>query len=149
MQKIIDNQNLFVTQKLTKLKKSLNQDKSFDQPVSINESDSNAPPSTAFYFPGKHFEHHQSSFLPEDCKDGLKVFVTRNDEEFVKVGSCEVLYYGAFSYKYSNVEHKAAPLPDTIQQVVDRIHQDFPSSEKINSCLITKCTDGSSTCLPQ
>ena len=106
----------------------------------ISSSESMAPPSTAFCFPGKHFDHHQSSFLVEDCKDGLKVFVAQNDE---------VLYYGEFSYKYSNVEHKAAPLPDAIQQVVDRIHQNFPSSEKVNSCLITKYTNGSSTCPPQ
>ena len=87
-------------------------------------------------------------FFAEDCKDGLKVFGTQNDEEFVKVGSREVLYYGEFSYKYSNIEHKAAPLPDAIQKVVDRIHQNFPSSETVNSCLITKYTDGSSTCPP-
>ena len=55
---MIDNQNSFVTQELTKLKKSLNHDKSFDQPVSINESDSNAP-----VFTGKDFEHHKSNFL--------------------------------------------------------------------------------------
>ena len=91
-----------------------------------------ASPSTAFCFPCKHFDHHQYSFLAEDCKDGLKVFVTQNDKEFVKVGSRKVLYYGKFSYKYSNVEHKAAPLPDAIQKVVDRIHQNFPSSEKVN-----------------
>ena len=77
----------------------------------ISSSESMAPPSTAFCFPGKHFDHYQSSFLAKDCKDGLKVFVTQNDEEFVKVGSREVLYYGEFSYKYSNVEHKAALYP--------------------------------------
>ena len=139
LQKIVSGQNSFVTNELAKLK---------GKNSIISSSESMAPPSTAFCFPGKHFDHHQSSFLAEDCKDGLKVFVTQNDEEFVKVGSREVLYYGEFSYKYSNVEHKAAPLPDAIQQVVDRIHQNFPSSEKVNSCLITKYTDGSSTCPP-
>ena len=58
LQKMIDNQNSFVTQELIKLKKSLNQDKSVDQPVSINESDSNAP-----VFTVKHFDHHKSNFL--------------------------------------------------------------------------------------
>ena len=72
------------------------------------------------------------------------MFVTHNDEEFVEVGSREVLYYGEFYYKYNNVEHEASPLPDAIQKVVDKIHQDFLSSEKISSRLITKYTDGCS-----
>ena len=71
---MIDNQNSFVTQELTKLKKSLNQDKSVDQPVSINESDSNAP-----VFTVKHFDHHKSNFLEENIKDSLKQYVTGTD----------------------------------------------------------------------
>ena len=143
LQKMIDNQNSFVTQELTKLKKSLNQDKSVDQPVSINENDSNAP-----VFTVKHFDHHKSNFLEENIKDSLKQYVTGTDIEFKKVGNRDVLYFGDFSYKYSNIEHSACPMPNAIHQVIEKIHEQFPSEAKINSCLITKYTDGSSICPP-
>ena len=140
---MIDNQNSYVTQELTKLKKSLNQDKSVDQPVSINENDSNSP-----VFTVKHFDHHKSNFLEENIKDSLKQFVTGTDIEFKKVGNRDVLYFGDFSYKYSNIEHSACPMPNAIHQVIEKIHEQFPSEAKINSCLITKYTDGSSICPP-
>ena len=128
---------------MTKLKKSLNQDKSVDQPVSINENDSNAP-----VFTVKHFDHHKSNFLEENIKDSLKQYVTGTDIEFKKVGNRDVLYFGDFSYKYSNIEHSACPMPNAIHQVIEKIHEQFPSEAKINSCLITKYTDGSSICPP-
>ena len=78
----------------------MNQDKSVDQPVSINESDSNAP-----VFTVKHFDHHKSNFLEENIKDSLKQYVTGTDTEFKKVGNRDVLYFGDFSYKYSNIEY--------------------------------------------
>ena len=143
LQKMIDNQNSFVTQELTKLKKSLNQDISVDQPVSINDNDSNSP-----VFTVKHFDHHKSNFLEENIKDSLKQYVTGTDIEFKKVGNRDVLYFGDFSYKYSNIEHSACPMPNAIHQVIEKIHEQFPSEAKINSCLITKYTDGSSICPP-
>ena len=122
------------------LKQSINVSAEIDTPTAVKSS--------PCIFPGKHHDSHQPNFLQQDFKNALESFVAINDESVVKVGNRKVLYFGEYSYKYSNTEHRPSPLPDVIQKVVDKIHLDFPSSEKINSCLITKYTDGSSTCPP-
>ena len=141
LKNIVDSQNLFVTNELAKFKESIQECKTKQPDTTGSQPDMSS-------FPGKHFDHHKSGFLEEDGKDGLKQFVTENDEEFVKVGNRDVLYFGDFSYKYGNVEHNAAPMPDVLKQVIEKIHDNFSPSEKINSCLITKYTDGSSVCPP-
>ena len=142
LQRMIDNQNLFVTQELTKFKESLTQNKTLVEPTT-NETDSNAS-----VFSGNHFDHHESNFLEENLRTGLNQFVTETDNEFKKVGNRDVLYFGDFSYKYGNIEHSASPMPDALKHVIEKIHEQLPSEEKINSCLITKYTDGSSVCPP-
>ena len=97
-------------------------------------------------FPGKLFDSHQSGFLQQVCKDSLESFMSTSNENFVKVGSREVMYFGEFSYKYGNTEHKPSPVPSSIQKLIDEIHEKFPNSTKINSCLVTKYADGSSDC---
>ena len=99
-------------------------------------------------FSVKHFDHHKSNFLEENTRDSLKQFVTETETEFTKVGNRDVLYFGDFSYKYGQIEHSASPMPDALKHVIEKIHENFPSDEKINSCLITKYTDGSSVCPP-
>ena len=39
-------------------------------------------------------------------------------------------------------------MPDVIQEVIDIIHDKFPSNSKLNSCLVTKYENGSCTCPP-
>ena len=56
------------------------------------------------------------------------------------------LYYGDFGYKYGNMEHQPSPAPEVIQKIIDQIHNQFPLSSKVNSCLLTKYPDGSSIC---
>ena len=56
------------------------------------------------------------------------------------------MYFGEFSYKYGNTEHRPSPVPSSIQKLIDEIHDKFPNSTKINSCLVTKYADGSSDC---
>ena len=69
-----------------------------------------------------------------------------NNENFVKIGNREVLYFGDFTYKYTGGEHSPAPIPDEIKTVMDTIHEKFPLSTKSNSCLVTKYQTGTNFC---
>ena len=44
------------------------------------------------------------------------------------------------------MEHQPSPAPEVIQKIIDQIHNQFPLSSKVNSCLLTKYPDGSSIC---
>ena len=136
LQNIISNQE-------TVLKESLGTSKA-DHNASKNTSlNSNEP---VISFTGSHYDHHSNSFLEEECIDNLKTFVTENDTKFTKVGTREVLYFGEFGYKYGDTAHKPAPIPDSVQKVIDKIHSKFPNSTKVNSCLVTKYINGSIGC---
>ena len=86
------------------------------------------------------------NFLLDECKGDLETFLADNDENFVGVSSRELLYFGDYCNKYGNTEHKPSPIPDPIQKVIDKLHSKFPSSQKVNSCLVTKYADGQSDC---
>ena len=100
------------------------------------------------HFPGKHYDVHQHNFLSDDLKHQITTFISENNENFSKINQREVLYYGEFNYKYTGVEHKATQIPGVIQQAIDQIHENFPTGQKINSCLITKYVDEKSNCPP-
>ena len=81
-----------------------------------------------------------------DCRISLENFLTQHDENFIAVGNRKVVYFGEFSYRYSSAEHKEAPMPDIVQGAIDRIHEKFPNSARINSCLVTKYASGLCSC---
>ena len=136
LEKIVSAQNLFVTNELSKFKQSMQ----------TEQTHTNNDVHNPTVFPGKHYDHHQPNFLQDDCKNALDSFLAENDSNFVKVSDREVLYFGEFCYKYGTTAHQPSPMPNTIQQVIDEIHTKFPSSPKINSCLVTKYINGQSDC---
>ena len=137
-----------ISHDISEIKKSLNEMNS----INTNRVTNNVAPQVlsaqkfSHNFPGKHYNHHKHSFLPSDCKLNLESFIEANDTNFIKVGNREVLYYGDFGYKYGNMEHQPSPAPEVIQKIIDQIHNQFPLSSKVNSCLLTKYPDGSSIC---
>ena len=136
LEKIVSAQNAFVTDELSKYKASIQSEVTYP----------NNHPQNPHVFPGKCYDHHQPNFLQDECKNELESFLAENDDDFVKVSNREVLYFGEFCYKYGTTEHQPSSMPNTIQQVIDAIHSKFPSSPKINSCLVTKYVNGHSDC---
>ena len=136
LEKIVSAQNAFVIDELSKHRQSIQTETTCQKNHAQNPA----------VFPGKHYDHHQPDFLQANCKNDLESFLAENDGNFVSVGNREVLYYGEFCYKYGTTEHPPSPMPNTIQQVIDEIHEKFPSSLKINSCLVTKYINGQSDC---
>ena len=63
-----------------------------------------------------------------------------------EIGKFNTINYGDFGYKYGNMEHQPSPAPEVIQKIIYQIHNQFPLSSKVNSCLLTKYPDGSSIC---
>ena len=71
------------------------------------------------------------------CTD-LETFLTQSCGEFSDIGgSRDVLYYGEYAYKYSNVTHPALETPSIIENIIQCITNDHPNVE-INSCLVTR-----------
>ena len=138
LQNIVANQESFRIQEIAELKEKESQ----STVTCISSGDTGSRD----IFPGKHYVSHQSGFLQQVCKDSLESFISTSNENFVKVGNREVMYFGEFSYKYGNTEHRPSPVPSSIQKLIDEIHDKFPNSTKINSCLVTKYADGSSDC---
>ena len=141
LQKTLSDQNSASAFQLAQLKKSIKTVK----PIPNAKTDSD-PIQHVPKFPGKHYDHHQTGFMQPDCRISLENFVTQHDENFIAVGNRRVMYFGEFSYRYSSVEHKEAPMPDVVQGVIDQIHKEFPNSARINSCLVTKYASGLSSC---
>ena len=44
-------------------------------------------------FSGKHYDHHQTSFLQAECRNSLESFVSEHDEDFIGVGNRKVMYF--------------------------------------------------------
>ena len=141
LQKNLSNQNSASARELAQLKASIKSVK----PISTVQADPN-PMQNVPKFSGKHYDHHQTSFLQAECRNSLESFVSEHDEDFIGVGNRKVMYFGEFSYRYSSIEHKEAPMPDVVQGVIDQIHDKFPNSARINSCLVTKYASGLSSC---
>ena len=141
LQKTLSDQNSASALQLAQHKKSIKTVK----PIPNAKTDSD-PIQHVPKFPGKHYDQHQTGFMQHDCRISLENFVTQHDENFIAVGNRKVMYFGEFSYRYSSVEHKEAPMPDVVQGVIDRIHEKFPNSARINSCLVTKYASGLSSC---
>ena len=137
-----------ISHDISEIKKSLNEMNSINAKHVTHNIAPEVPSAQkpSHHFPGKHYNNHKPSFLPPDCKTNLESFIAVNDTSFVKVGNREVLYYGDFGYKYGNMEHQPSPAPEVIQKIIDQIHNQFPLSSKVNSCLLTKYPDGSSIC---
>ena len=147
LQKAITDQQSSFAQEISELKKSLCS-RIPEVPSSKKTSNSSIQGHNVSVFNGKPFDHHIRNFLSEEARDGLESFVNQNTANFTNINNREVIYFGEFSYKYGKTEHKPAPMPDVIQEVIDIIHDKFPSNSKLNSCLVTKYENGSCTCPP-
>lgn len=60
----------------------------------------------------------------------------------------EVRYYGDYKYWYTGGTHEPALPPACIKDVIDTINDKYPGSDKINSCLVTRYSDGNKFCPP-
>ena len=147
LHKAISDQHSTFVQELSEFKKSLSSQKS-EIPSCTNTS-SNDHGQRVPVFSGKPYDHHISNFLSEEVKNGLETFVNENDTNFTCLSTRQVTYFGEFSYKYGKTEHEPASMPAVIQKVIDEIHEKFPSDTKLNSCLVTKYENGTSSCPPQ
>ena len=143
MQKTISEQQSLFTKELSDFKKSLiSSTINTCATAELQSDDSGSTP----LFPGNHYNHHSSNFLEQENIVSLKAFVEDNHDNFTKVGDREVLYFGEFNYKYGSTEHTSSPIPNPIQQIIDKIQTTFPDSPMVNSCLITKYINGSIGC---
>ena len=87
---------------------------------------------------------YQEDFLSQELKGKVEAYVNSNLTSFTKPASenaRRLLYSGKYGYRYGNLEHKAAPVPDVIQEVIGKISEEFPNTE-LNSCLITYYESG-------
>ena len=84
-------------------------------------------------------------FISTDCCSSLITELTSPNYVFESVGERSVLYFGEHDYAYSGKSHKAREFPDCIAPLVTKINTQFPN-KTVNSCLITKYTDGDQFC---
>ena len=86
-------------------------------------------------------------FIPGDFCDELYNYCQSADSELSSVNHRHVLYFGESDYTYTGKVHKAREAPETITKVMDMINSKYPT-KVINSCLITKYSDGTDFCPP-
>ena len=86
-------------------------------------------------------------FIPGDFCDELYNYCQSADSELSSVNHRHVLYFGESDYTYTGKVHKAREAPETIRKVMDMINSKYPT-KVINSCLITKYSDGTDFCPP-
>ena len=79
-------------------------------------------------------------------KSSIVELINSTDDSFTDLNNREVMYFGTFGYKYGNIAHEAKPLPPVLSEVVSLISQHFPDSSPVTSCLITRYTNGQSSC---
>ena len=96
------------------------------------------------------FTHHSKDFLDLDSKNAVELFLNSNLEKFSNATTLKrkLMYFGEFNYAYSGTSHKASEIPAPIQNVINKIHEKFPSAQKVNSCLVTLYENGSQYCPP-
>jgi alkylated DNA repair dioxygenase AlkB len=85
--------------------------------------------------------------LEADAK--VKKFAETNLDRFTKpehVNARRLLYFGEFGYRYGNLTHEPAPIPDVIQEVIGKLTEKFPNQKPANSCLITYYENGKHSC---
>ncbi len=140
LHQIVSKQESVIASEISEMKKTLeNVMKSSDQRESPN-----TPSSTEF--PGKPYDLSQQNFLDENSKSSLHEFLAANATNFESSNGRHLLYFGEYGYKYSSTGHKPSPIPDEIQQIINKIQEHRPNSTKLNSCLITRYDNGKSIC---
>ncbi|NQZ52538.1 MAG: alpha-ketoglutarate-dependent dioxygenase AlkB [Moritella sp.] len=86
-------------------------------------------------------------FISEDCCKSLSDYVCSIDDEFEDIGERGTVYVGEHDYHYTGKTHKARKPARQIEDVINVINSKFPD-KPVNSCLITKYSDGESFCPP-
>ena len=116
------------------------------QPSKQDVSDLNY---TGHHTPSCHpYESLQEDFIEPDQAEVLDKFTAERASDFGKISdSRDVLYFGEYKYKYAGVSHDESPIPDSIQTIINNILLEHPKS-KINSCLVTRYTNGKHFCPP-
>jgi alkylated DNA repair dioxygenase AlkB len=90
------------------------------------------------------YTHYDKDFLSQELKTKVEEYVNSNLTSFTEPASenaRRLLYFGKYGYRYGNHEHKTAPVPDVIQEVMGKISEEFPDN-RLNSCLITYYESG-------
>ena len=95
--------------------------------------------------PCEPFEKYVEDIVPNELKSRLIGFLAGSSSEFQSVGSSrDVLYFGEFGYHYTGAYHAARQTPLIIQELLSAVRPSLPfPNSLINSCLITRYTDGS------
>jgi hypothetical protein len=95
--------------------------------------------------PCEPFERYVENIVPDDLKSRLLGFLAGSSSEFESVGgSRDVLYFGEFGYHYTGAYHSSRDTPLVIQELLSTVRPSLPfPNTLINSCLITRYTDGS------
>ena len=93
----------------------------------------------------KPYDDLLHDFIPTECADSLIAGLSSTYYEYEPIGDRSVLYFGEYDYSYSGKTHRAREFPASIAALVNKINTQFPK-KTINSCLVTKYTDGHQFC---
>ena len=98
--------------------------------------------------PCEPFIKYAENVVSSEMKGKLEKFLQDKSEAFQTLSERDVLYYGEYDYWYSGVCHKASREPELIQELFDSVREYKSGSSWINSCLITRYTNGKNTIPP-
>ena len=88
----------------------------------------------------------KTDVLDQETYDATMNFFVEEEEHFSAVStSRKVLYFGDYGYKYSKSHHKASPIPEKLQNLMNWLKSKMPEMNE-NSLLITCYDSGKDFC---
>ena len=94
----------------------------------------------------KHYTCIKTDVLDQETYDATMNFLVEEEANFSAVSnSRKVLYFGDHAYKYSKSHHKASPIPEKLQDLMNCLKSKMPEMSG-NSLLITCYDSGKDFC---